>query len=219
MYTRLNPSPRYNKLLSQYQQLHEQGEKNLGISPEKTFPGFSVLPQVDRIKRLVVATKSFSVLDYGCGKGMQYKVPIVDIGTEQKEMLADYWGLTAVQLYDPCYPPYANLPKGRFDGVISTDMLEHCSEEDVPWIVDEMFSFAGNFLFANVACYPAKKKLPNDENAHCTIKEPQWWSELFESVSERYPDVIWEVVLTYIKKTTTKKTVLQEAIISSKKRL
>jgi hypothetical protein len=54
--------------------------------------------------------------------------------------------------------------------VISTDVLEHCpGKVNVPWIVDEMFGYATRFVFANVAVIPAGKRLPNGENAHCTI--------------------------------------------------
>jgi hypothetical protein len=66
--------------------------------------------------------------------------------------------------------PFSALPEGRFDGVVCTDVLEHCPEEDLPWIVGELFGYARLFVFANVACYPAAKKLPNGENAHCTIR-------------------------------------------------
>ena len=200
MYDRANPSPRYLELISQYKVLHTEGEKIHGLAPENTFPGVSLLPHIDRIKRLIQETDSFSLLDYGCGKGMQYQAPVVDVGLPEKEMLADYWGVTAIQLYDPCFMPFSTLPSGRFDGVISTDMLEHCSEDDVPWIIGEMFSFSNKFLFSNVACYPAIKSLPNGENAHCTIRDPEWWASLFREIGKQYPGVIWELVAVGMEK-------------------
>jgi hypothetical protein len=216
MYSRESPSERYKELISQYEELHEEGETILRMSAEETFPGFSVLPHVDRIKRLIQSSETFTLLDYGCGKGYQYQKPVIDLGLAKKEMLADYWGLTAVQLYDPGYKPYSILPNMTFDGVISTDMLEHCSEDDVPWIVDEMFSFAEKFLFANVACYPAKKTLPNGENAHCTIKNNAWWIEVFKAAGERYPHVTWELVLGGIGESLSSgKVKLVETVVSS----
>jgi exonuclease VII large subunit len=44
-----------------------------------------------------------------------------------------------------------------------------------------------------VACYPAKKRLPSGENAHCTIRPRAWWEALLTEVSDRYPHVEWEV--------------------------
>jgi hypothetical protein len=76
--------------------------------------------------------------------------------------------------------------------VVSTDVLEHCPEEDIGWIVDEMFGFAEQFVFANVACFPAKKRLPTGENAHCTIRPPDWWAALVRGVAARRPGIVWE---------------------------
>lgn len=72
-------------------------------------------------------------------------------------------------------------------------MLEHCPEEDIEWIVDELFSYAKKFVFAVAACYPAQKHLPNGENAHCTIKPVEWWKDLLQETAARYPGVIYEV--------------------------
>jgi hypothetical protein len=77
--------------------------------------------------------------------------------------------------------------------VISTDVLEHCPEDDLPWIVAEMFAFAERFLYATVACFPAKKRLPSGENAHCTIRPPAWWEDLFQRVAASSPGIYWEL--------------------------
>ena len=98
-----------------------------------------------------------------------------------------------VRCYDPCHEPFSRLPEEKFDGVLCTDVLEHCPEEDVPWILDEIFGYARRFVFANAACYPARKHLPNGENAHCTIREPAWWRERLCETSARHPGVLWEV--------------------------
>ena len=50
-------------------------------------------------------------------------------------------GVESVTLYDPAYPLYSVLPEETFDGVISTDVGGALSEEDIPWIVDEIFNF------------------------------------------------------------------------------
>jgi hypothetical protein len=71
-------------------------------------------------------------------------------------------------------------------------MLEHCPEQDIDWIVDEIFSFAEHFLFATIACYPAGKRLPNGENAHCTLRPPEWWEEVMSRAATKYPAVQWE---------------------------
>jgi hypothetical protein len=71
--------------------------------------------------------------------------------------------------------------------------MEHCPEEDLRWIVAEIFSFARRFVYVNVACFPAEKLLPNGENAHCTIQPPEWWAGLFREAARRHPGIVWEL--------------------------
>lgn len=194
MYSREKPSERQRELWKLYSELHGSGESRLGLAPERTYPGVSLLPHIDRIRRLVRRTDSRNLLDYGAGKGFQYSQGVLEPGRhEGHDCVLDYWDVDAVHCYDPCYPPLSKLPEGRFDGVITTDVLEHCAETDVPWIVDEIFGYAERFIFACIACYPAKTTLPNGENAHCTLRSPQWWAAVFEGAARRRPGPVYEV--------------------------
>ncbi len=193
-YSRANPSPRYLELQGLYRTMHEQGERFLNIPAEKTFPGTSLAPQKVRIKRLIDLTQALTVLDYGAGKGQQYEPQLIkDTAGGEWPSMMDYWDIEEVVCYDPAYGPFSKLPTARYDGVISTDVLEHCPEEDVPWIVDEIFGYARKFVFANVACYPAGKRLPTGENAHCTIKPIEWWSDIVGRAAAKHPDLVWEL--------------------------
>lgn len=194
-FSRNNPSPRYAELTRLYRQMHEKGESFLHIKPEDTFPGQSLPPQAKRIKGLIDANKARRILDYGSGKGMQYQardITLPDVPGKWPSIQA-YWAVDAIHCFDPSYAPFSELPRGAFDGVISTDVLEHCPEEDVPWIIDEIFSYARKFVFMNVACYPAKKRLPTGENAHCTIKPKEWWAGIIQDTARKHPDVKYEV--------------------------
>ena len=197
-YSRANPSPRYQELAVMYRQMHVEGERFLGQPPEQTFPGASLLPQAARVRRMIERSGAQNILDYGCGKGRQYDLREVHIpGVEGVfESVQDYWEVDFVHCYDPSYAPFSALPEGKFDGVICTDVLEHCPEPDMPWIVGELFAYASRFVFANVACYPARKRLPNGENAHVTLKPAAWWGELFRAAAERHPGVAWECWIT-----------------------
>lgn len=194
MYSREQPSERYLELIEQYQQLHVEGEKSMGLAPENTFPGQSLIPQAPDIKRIIQKVNAKTILDYGSGKGLQYEPrPIVVKDSDLKfESIPHFWGVDSVTCYDPCYVPFSNLPNEKFDGVVCTDVLEHCPEEDIDWVVDGLFSFATKFVYANIACYPAKKTLPNGENAHCTIKSSNWWLEKIKAISSNHPDIVFE---------------------------
>lgn len=191
--SRQNPSPRYFELLAIYREMHLTGDRFVGAAPEHTFSGRSLYPQIARIKRLVASTGARTILDYGSGKGRQYDPrPLQIEGKNTWYGIIDDWGVDEVHCFDPAYPPYSALPSGRFEGVIATDVLEHCPEEDIPWIVEEVFSFATRFVFATIACYPARKLLPNGENAHCTQRPPNWWEAVLRQAAAARPGVIWE---------------------------
>lgn len=187
-YSRMNPSPRYRELLELYVTMHAHGAPEQGDRAEDMFAGTSLRPHVEAVGHLVRGTGSHTLLDYGCGKARLYGAPAKAFGGAPGTTLQQHWGLDAITLYDPAYPEHDDLPAGTFDGVISTDVLEHIPEEDVPWILDEIFGYAKKFVYLNVACYPAKKILPNGENAHCTIQPQEWWlARVAEITAERDP--------------------------------
>ena len=198
-FTRQNPSSRYRELLQLYREMHAQGEKFLGIPPEMTFPGKSLYAQSPRITKLIRRTGARTILDYGSGKGRQYdEQPLVAESGKRWSSILDYWDLDTVTCYDPAYGPFSGLPEGKFDGVICTDVMEHCPEEDIPWIAAEIFGYATRFVFLNAACFPAQKRLPSGENAHCTVRPPDWWEATFGEVAAGHPEVLWQLWVTYL---------------------
>lgn len=198
MLSRDNPSSRYLELLASYKKMHADGyEQALGngqhrkVAAEHAFSGDQLPKYIPQIKQLIEKTRAQSVIDYGAGKGSHYgKVEIKDqAGKVLATSLKDYWGVKKITLYDPGVPDYDMLPGRPHDGLVSTDVLEHIPRADAPWIVEEMFSLAKKFVFANVACYPAVTRLPDGSNAHETIQHPQWWSGLFEATAAKFPEV------------------------------
>ena len=114
------------------------------------------------IRELIRRFDARTILDYGSGKGAHYARRNIKLPEGQYvDTLASFWEVDQITCYDPAYVPFSDLPTSRFDGVICTDVFEHCPEEHSPWIVDEAFSFSRKFVYANVACYPAKQSLPN----------------------------------------------------------
>jgi hypothetical protein len=148
-FTRNRPSPRYAELLAQYKQLHSHGERRMNLPAEKTYNGASLPRHAGRIKSLIDAHAARTVLDYGSGKGHQYhpmQIRLPD-GREFNSIPA-FWGIDSITCFDPAYEPFSERPEGQFDGVICTDVLEHCPEQDMRWILGELFTFARKFVFA-----------------------------------------------------------------------
>lgn len=116
---------------------------------------------------LMKKTNSKTLLDYGCGQGKQY--------TEWK--IHEKHNLPLPRLYDPAVPSYSVIPTESFDGIISTDVFEHIPEEVIPMTLEYIFSHVKRFVYVKLATNLAQHKLPNGENAHCTVKGYDWWKE------------------------------------------
>ena len=189
-FTKERPSRRFAELLEQYRILHQTGEPNLELDAEDTFSGKSLAPHIDAIADLARRHGAGDLLDYGCGKALFYThVP----GEPETSRLRRHHQLPGVIItcYDPGYEPFAAAYEGPFDGLVSTDVLEHVPEEDIGWVLNEVFGAARKFVYLVAACYPARKTLPNGENAHCTICRPAWWRGQMEVAARQYPNVHW----------------------------
>ena len=182
-YSKNSPSERYKFLGKMYQDMHINGDKLNNIEAKSTFSGSSLLFQAQYIKRLIAHFGISELLDYGSGKGKHYISPTTIQG-QTYQNIQSYWDIEDVDCYDPYYQPFSTLREKKYGGVICTDVLEHINEEDIPWILEDIFTHASQFVFANVACFLAQKKLPNGENAHCTIKNVEWWTQLLNTIAK-----------------------------------
>jgi len=144
------------EIIKQYQLMHEH---------PSYFRGLTTLKYMEQINSLIRLTRSKTLLDYGCGKGEQYKQP---------HFLQNYWGV-AVEKYDPGVPKLSAPPKGGFDGVICCDVMEHIPEEAVQDTLQKILSHAGKFAFFAIATELANKSLPEGLNCHLTVKPKGWW--------------------------------------------
>lgn len=184
-YTRQSPSARYTELLGYYAQMHDEGDALRNKPAEKTFDGRSLGVHINKIRKVTKHFGSKTLLDYGSGKAGLYENTVFQLPSRQVTGLKALWNLDEVRLFDPGYAPYAAFPDQRYDAVVCTDVLEHIPEEDMPWVVEELFGFANQVVYASVATYPAMKILPNGENAHVTLKSIEWWATLFETARRK----------------------------------
>lgn len=188
VFTKEAPSDRFVQLVELYRSAHD--DPSHGKKKRKPFRGVSLAPHMDRIGEMIRETGAKSLLDYGSGKGGAYEPhPEHDAASRHKRLPS--WGAVDVTLYDPGVPEFSGPYDDDYDAVIATDVLEHIPEEDIQWVLEEFFSHARKFVFAVATCFPAKKTLPNGENAHCTVRPPMWWRAQMEAASRRHPGVRW----------------------------
>lgn len=160
-------------LSDQYRQMHEDGH----------FKGYSLMPHVDDIAALVKKYNARTLLDYGCGKGLQY--------TEAKAH--EVWGGIMPTLYDPYVGEISIEPDyeiGKFDGLICTDVAEHLENEHVAYdFLQEIFAIPEEFIFITICTRPAKKNLPNGRNCHTLVRNQDWWMEMITQIYEEHSNM------------------------------
>ncbi|MDY4841478.1 MAG: methyltransferase domain-containing protein [Alphaproteobacteria bacterium] len=111
--------------------------------------------------------KPKSVLDYGCGKGLLLE----QLKKKYPEIF--FYG------YDPGVEGKDTLPVKTADLVINTDVLEHIPENEIEDVVNQISKISSNVFFGLHHAL-AGAKLPNGENAHCTVRPTFWYFNLFD---------------------------------------
>lgn len=194
---RSHPGLGYHALAEQYALMHSSGYSEVlqdgrqtSVEAEAAFQGNELPRFLQPIKSMIDAHGARTILDYGSGKGTQYQPRTIRLPDGQTYPDArTYWGVETIRCYDPGVPEFSNLPTEPLDGVVCTDVLEHCPPEDIPWILEELFRLARRFVFATIACYPAKAHLPDGRNAHITLRSADWWKGCFAALGNHYPHV------------------------------
>ena len=79
--------------------------------------------------------------------------------------------------------------KKKSDCVISFDVLEHIFISDIRKVIKDIFDHANKLIILNIACYRARKLLPNGENVHVTQRPYDWCKGYIDNISIDYPDI------------------------------
>ena len=179
-------SKEYQNTLEIYKELHTNGTDL--ESPEKTFDGKSLKFFFHPIKQVIDLTKSNSIIDFGCGKAKYYFEEIY-INKQIYNNVSNYWNINDVYLYDPGVLNFSKYPNKKADGVICIDVVEHIPEIDVINFIEELFNLANKFVFVVIACYPAKKTLPDGRNVHLCIKSFDEWKEIISKIKLKFSNI------------------------------
>ena len=179
-------SDEYDKTLEIYKKLHTEGTQY--DSPENTFDGKSLRFFFNPIRQVIELTNSKSIIDFGCGKAKFYNEEITISNIKYKN-ISKFWKIDDYFLYDPGVEKYSEYPSKNYDGVICVDVVEHIPETDVNEFVDELFNLANKFVFIVIACYPAKKTLPDGRNVHLSIKTVDEWKKIIKEIRTKYKKI------------------------------
>jgi hypothetical protein len=126
----------------------------------KSWAGLDTIKYQKQIRDLVVRYNAKTILDYGCGKGLQYTTQLPYESEDQLQTFDEWLGIT-VYKYDPCVEEFKEPPpKGtKFDGVICSQVLSAIPDDDLGWVAKELESYTDKFCFIGLNfSKPAKAK-------------------------------------------------------------
>lgn len=156
--------------------MHQGGKFNNGAKAYKL------------VKSFVNEYSPTSILDYGCGQG--------GLIATIKEFHPDI----TVSGYDPGNLNFNTVPTSTFDAVVSTDAIEHIEPEFLEVTLTKIGDLMERCGFFRIACYPAKKSLPDGRNAHLIVQPPDWWQK--QVLKAMNVDIVWEKI-SVVDKTAT----------------
>ena len=118
----------------------------------------------------IIPEGAYSILDFGCGKGGT----IQWLQAERKHAY--------IEGYDPYIGVFDNQQHfdRMWDYTYSGDVLEHIPERELGLVSSTLAKITRNTSIHFVDLDPAQKTFPTGENAHLTVREADWWLELFE---------------------------------------
>jgi SAM-dependent methyltransferase len=158
----------------------------------KNWAGLDVVKYQKQIQDLVNRYQARTILDYGCGKGEQYRQAL-PYESEQQLQTFDQWLGVKVYCYDPCVPEYSVPPPPgtKFDGVICSQVLQTIPDADLPWVAQQLESYTGKFCFVSLNFQrPAKsKKRIYDPAYYAQPRTRQFFRSFFSDWSSG--DLFW----------------------------
>ena len=84
---------------------------------------------------------------------------------------------------------FSKYPTRKADGIICIDVVEHIPESDAISFIEELFKLANKFVFIVIACYPAKKTLPDGRNVHLCIKSANDWKKIIKDIRPKFSNI------------------------------
>lgn len=155
--------PTYRDYIAAYAEMH--ATRHYGSSATEL--------HLDLVSDVVRANNPRSILDFGCGRS---------------DLLAHFYcdGQRRLARYDPAIPRFRDMPEELFDMVLCCDVMEHIPIAYVDKIFAQIKARSDVALFT-ISIKPARARLPDGSNAHCTLlmrsEWERWIRDEFEAIT------------------------------------
>lgn len=194
------PSAEYARCLAEATHHH---------ASSKTYSGKFLRPHAPFIKALIEKHGCRQALDYGCGKGVQYRwVSHGDDASIPAGMtIEQYWGIPVLK-YDPAYPPYAKEPTGPFDLVICTHVLGSIPIADLAWVIQRLTTLGTKAIYIAEKIGPVRKSVFTTPD-----RMPRWTATEWEAFIGAQPHNGCEITLATREKTEDRGVIVTRKIV------
>jgi len=137
--------------------------------------GYGSYQYINQLRELVQEYSCKTMLDYGCGKGLQYT---------DKNNFADLIGIEQYSLHDPACGQHAKLPEGIWDLVICLDVLPFVPKSDIDTVIELILSRC------NKICVVGLQKITHTKSKKplVCVQDHDWWQE---KLSHEKIKLIW----------------------------
>ena len=133
-----------------------------------------------RAVEMIAAGRADRALEVGLGK------PATPVEVRQ---LLERSSFHRLDLADPAH----RWPDEPADAVIATNLLDQVPSEDLPWLLDELFSRARSWIYLAVTAEPATFGAEQGGDVHCGRRTADWWRTRVAEAANRWPGISWHL--------------------------
>jgi len=91
---------------------------------------------------------------------------------------------------------FDEIATARANGMVCSSGLEFVPEDDVPWLLDELFRAADRYTLVRIDSARLRELRPPTPTESCLFADPARWSVYLTMASRRHPSVHWELVVS-----------------------
>ncbi|MDN5849753.1 MAG: mitochondrial fission ELM1 family protein, partial [Nitrococcus sp.] len=138
------------------------------------------------VPHLLQQSNARTILEFG------FAAELTGLAEEPDQQAQD----RVVQHRAPGDAPWDEAAAQSFDAVLCRRALEYFPDEDLPWLVEKLFSLSARVLHAEVDDSARLKRLPDGSALEIPPRRPARWIACFEQANRRHPGVHWRLVLS-----------------------
>lgn len=192
IFTKARPSSRFQEALATEKTVKTGAVPLGGELSRQPIRGIALVRHRKAIHRLIHETGARSLLVWGSRQSRMHRG--AGAGEAAGDACRTLFGDRELSYYDPLSGH--GLGGNTYDGVVSLASMTRCPEDDVPWMLDEMFGSARRFVYV-VAILGRLAAAQSGQGTHPVVQDPDWWRGQMTSAARRHGEVRWTLCVVY----------------------